>query len=201
MWERFSYYGMRALLVFYMIKGFLGMNDGRAYAVYGAYTALVYATPFVGGMLADRLLGARRAVVWGGLLMAAGHAHDDGRARVGVLRRARAARSAATASSSRTSRRSWATLYPQGDPRRDGGFTLFYMGINLGAALSPLVCGYVGETYGWHYGFGLATLGMLTGVAVFVAPVRVTQVADPRPARSRRAGRCSSSRTTSISSP
>ena len=74
MWERFSYYGMRALLIFYMIKGFLGMNDGRAYAVYGAYTALVYATPFLGGMLADRLLGARRAVVWGGLLMAAGHA-------------------------------------------------------------------------------------------------------------------------------
>src|SRR5206468_9462398 len=69
-----------------------------------------------------------------------------------------------------------AALYPPGDARRDGGFTLFYMGINLGAALSPLVCGYVGETYGWHYGFGLATLGMLTGVAVFVAPVRITQV-------------------------
>src|SRR4029453_9112150 len=67
-------------------------------------------------------------------------------------------------------------LYPPGDARRDGGFTLFYMGINLGAALSPLLCGYVGETYGWHYGFGLATLGMLLGVAVFVAPVRVTQV-------------------------
>ena len=73
MWERFSYYGMRALLVFYMLKGFLRMEDERAYAVYGAYTALVYATPFLGGLLADRLLGARRAVVWGGLLMAAGH--------------------------------------------------------------------------------------------------------------------------------
>src|SRR6186713_3544476 len=73
MWERFSYYGMRALLVLYMIKGFLGMNDNAAYAVYGAYGALVYATPFIGGMLADRLLGARRAVVLGGLLMAAGH--------------------------------------------------------------------------------------------------------------------------------
>src|SRR5688572_24765961 len=73
MWERFSYYGMRALLVLYMIKGFLSMNDGAAYAVYGAYTAMVYATPFIGGMLADRLLGARRAVVLGGLLMAAGH--------------------------------------------------------------------------------------------------------------------------------
>ena len=175
MWERFSYYGMRALLLFYMLKGFLGMDDERAYAVYGAYTALVYATPFVGGLLADRLLGARRAVVWGGLLMAAGH---------GLM----------------TVERAWAfygalallvcgngffkpnistivgQLYAQGDPRRDGGYTLFYMGINLGGALAPLVCGYVGETYGWHYGFGLATLGMLTGVAVFTAPVRVTQV-------------------------
>ena len=73
MWERFSYYGMRALLVFYMIKGFLNFTDGRAYEIYGAYTALVYATPFIGGMLADRLLGARRAVVIGGLLMAMGH--------------------------------------------------------------------------------------------------------------------------------
>ncbi len=74
MWERFSYYGMRALLVFYMIKGFLGYGDDDAYAVYGAYTALVYMTPFFGGMLADRLLGARRAVILGGLLMAAGQA-------------------------------------------------------------------------------------------------------------------------------
>ena len=73
MWERFSYYGMRALLVFYMIKGFLGYGDKQAYAVYGAYGALVYATPYIGGMLADRLLGARRAVVLGGLLMAGGH--------------------------------------------------------------------------------------------------------------------------------
>jgi len=73
MWERFSYYGMRALLVFYMMKGFLEFDDGEAYAVYGAYTALVYMTPFFGGMLADRLLGARRAVIFGGLLMAAGH--------------------------------------------------------------------------------------------------------------------------------
>ena len=73
MWERFSYYGMRALLVFYMTKGFLGYNDNRAYTVYGAYTALVYMTPFIGGMLADRLLGQRIAVIIGGLLMAAGH--------------------------------------------------------------------------------------------------------------------------------
>src|SRR5574339_391908 len=73
MWERFSYYGMRALLLFYMLKGFLGYGDRQAYAVYGSYTALVYMTPFFGGLLADRLLGARRAVILGGLLMAAGH--------------------------------------------------------------------------------------------------------------------------------
>src|SRR5262245_25482981 len=175
MWERFSYYGMRALLIFYMTKGFLGMNDGRAYAVYGAYTALVYATPFVGGMLADRVLGARRAVVWGGLLMAAGHAMMTVE-RAGAFYSALALLICGNGFFKPNISTIVAELYPHGDGRRDGGFTLFYMGINLGAALSPLVCGYVGETYGWHYGFGLATLGMLTGVAVFVAPVRITQV-------------------------
>ena len=88
MWERFSYYGMRALLVLYMLKGFLAMNDNAAYAVYGAYTALVYVTPFIGGMLADRLLGARRAVVLGGLLHGRRALHDDGRAVAGRSSRA-----------------------------------------------------------------------------------------------------------------
>jgi proton-dependent oligopeptide transporter, POT family len=174
MWERFSYYGMRALLLFYMLKGFLGMGDERAYAVYGAYTALVYATPFLGGLLADRLLGARRAVVWGGLFMAAGHALmtvERAWAFYGAL--------ALLVCGNGFFKPNISTivgqLYAQRDPRRDGGYTLFYMGINLGAALAPLLCGYIGETYGWHYGFGLATIGMLVGVAVFVAPVRVTQ--------------------------
>jgi POT family proton-dependent oligopeptide transporter len=175
MWERFSYYGMRALLVLYMIKGFLKLNDSSAYAVYGAYTALVYATPFIGGMLADRLLGARKAVVLGGLLMAAGHllmTIETELAFYGAL--------ALLITGNGFFKPNISTivgsLYPAGSPKRDGGFTIFYMGINLGAAMSPLVCGYVGETYGWHYGFGLATLGMLVGVAVFVTPVRVTQV-------------------------
>jgi POT family proton-dependent oligopeptide transporter len=157
-----------------MLKGFLGMNDDRAYAVYGAYTALVYATPFLGGMLADRLLGARRAVVWGGLLMAAGHALMTVE-RAWAFYAALALLVCGNGFFKPNISAIVATLYPAGDPRRDGGYTLFYMGINLGAALSPLVCGYIGETYGWHYGFGLATLGMLTGVAVFVAPVRITQ--------------------------
>lgn len=174
MWERFSYYGMRALLVLYMIKGFLKMNDGAAYAVYGAYTALVYATPFIGGMLADRLLGSRRAVVLGGLLMAAGHllmTFQNTTAFYGAL--------ALLITGNGFFKPNISTmvgaLYPEGSPKRDGGFTIFYMGINLGGALSPLICGYVGEVFGWHYGFGLATLGMLVGVAVFVAPFRLTQ--------------------------
>ena len=174
MWERFSYYGMRALLVLYMIKGFLGLNDGAAYAVYGAYTALVYATPFIGGMLADRLLGARKAVVLGGVLMAAGHLLMTIETRVAFYG-ALALLIAGNGFFKPNISTIVGSLYPSGSPKRDGGFTLFYMGINLGAAMSPLVCGYVGETYGWHYGFGLATAGMLVGVAVFVAPVRLTQ--------------------------
>jgi len=175
MWERFSYYGMRALLVFYMIKGFLGFGDDEAYAVYGAYTALVYATPFIGGMLADRLLGARRAVVLGGLLMALGHLMmtvEHRAAFFGAL--------ALLITGNGFFKPNISTivgsLYPQDSPKKDSGFTLFYMGINLGAAMAPLLCGYVGENYGWHYGFGLATVGMLVGVAVFVAPVRFTQI-------------------------
>jgi POT family proton-dependent oligopeptide transporter len=174
MWERFSYYGMRALLVFYMMKGFLAYDDSRAYAVYGAYTALVYATPFIGGMLADRLLGARRAVILGGAFMAAGHllmTLETSTAFFGAL--------ALLIVGNGFFKPNISTivggLYPAGDSRRDGGFTLFYMGINLGAALAPLLCGYIGETYGWHYGFGLATIGMLIGLAVFVAPAGVTQ--------------------------
>ena len=175
MWERFSYYGMRALLVFYMIKGFLGYNDNDAYAIYGAYTALVYAAPFIGGMLADRLLGARRAVVIGGLLMAAGHLLMTVENRMAFF----------TALSLLICGNGFfkpnissivGTLYPRGSVKKDAGFTIFYMGINLGAAMSPVLCGYVGETYGWHYGFGLATAGMLIGVAVFVAPNWLTQL-------------------------
>ena len=175
MWERFSYYGMRALLVFYMLKGFLGYGDSEAYAVYGAYTALVYMTPFFGGMIADRLLGARRAVVFGGLLMAAGHLLM-GVENEAAFFTALALLVAGNGFFKPNISTIVGSLYPQGSPKRDSGFTIFYIGINLGAAMSPLLCGYIGETYGWHYGFGLATLGMLAGVAVFVAPMRLGQV-------------------------
>ncbi len=175
MWERFSYYGMRALLVFYMIKGFLGYGDNEAYAVYGAYTALVYATPFIGGMLADRLLGARRAVVLGGLLMAAGHLAMTVENEV-IFFVALALLICGNGFFKPNISTIVGELYPKGSVKKDAGFTIFYMGINLGAAMSPVICGYVGETYGWHYGFGLATFGMLVGVAVFVAPTLLTQL-------------------------
>ncbi len=175
MWERFSYYGMRALLVLYMIKGFLGYSDGNAYKIYGAYTMLVYMTPFFGGMLADRLLGARRAVLLGGMLMAAGHLLMGFESELpffvalGLL-------IAGNGFFKPNISTMVGALYKDGDPRRDSGFTIFYIGINLGAAMAPLLCGYVGETYGWHHGFRLATIGMLVGLAVFYVPTRVAQV-------------------------
>ena len=174
MWERFSFYGMRALLVFYMIKGFLKYGDGQAYTVYGAYTALVYMTPFFGGMLADRLLGARRAVVLGGLLMAAGHLMMTIESSFAFYT-ALALLILGNGFFKPNISAMVGALYPEDSHKRDGGFTLFYMGINLGAAMSPLLCGYIGETFGWHYGFGLATIGMITGTAIFVAPSLLAQ--------------------------
>jgi POT family proton-dependent oligopeptide transporter len=168
MWERFSYYGMRALLIFYMTKGFLGFGDKQAYGVYGAYTALVYATPFIGGMLADKLLGQARAVILGGLLMAAGHllmTFENTTAFYSALALLICGNGFFKPNISTMV----GSMYPAGNPKRDSGFTIFYMGINLGAAMSPLLCGAVGETFGWHYGFGLATLGMLAGLFTFVA--------------------------------
>lgn len=175
MWERFSYYGMRALLVLYMTKGFLRYTDGDAYKVYGAYTALVYMTPFIGGMIADRLLGARRAVVFGGLLMAAGHLLMTIES-AGPFFVALAMLIVGNGFFKPNISTMVGGLYEDGDTRRDAGFTLFYIGINLGAAMAPLLCGFVGEAWGWHYGFGLATVGMLIGLAVFVVPNRVSQV-------------------------
>jgi proton-dependent oligopeptide transporter, POT family len=175
MWERFSYYGMRALLNLYMIKGFLGYSDKAAFAVYGAYTALVYVTGFVGGMLADRLLGTRRAVVLGGLLMAGGHLLMTV-PNTNAFYMALALLVVGNGFFKPNISTTVGSLYPPGSPKKDSGFTIFYMGINLGATLSPLLCGYVAAKYGWHYGFGIATIGMLVGLAVFVAPIRITQM-------------------------
>ena len=191
MWERFSFYGMRALLILYMTKGFLGYGDTDAYAVYGAYTALVYMTPLFGGLLADRLLGQRRAVIFGGLLMALGQllmvVNWDISVPIGdhsvVLVERHTAFFTALAlliCGNGFFKPNISTivgsLYGRDNPRRDGGFTIFYMGVNLGAAIAPLLCSYLGETIDWRLGFGLATIGMLVGAAIFVAPRAVTQV-------------------------
>jgi len=175
MWERFSYYGMRALLIFYMIKGFLGYGDKEAYTIYGAYGALVYMTPLFGGMIADRLLGQRKAVVLGGALMATGHLFMGVENEI-VFFIALALLILGNGFFKPNISTIVGSLYPAGSPKRDSGFTLFYIGINLGAAMAPLLCGYIGETYGWHYGFGLATGGMLIGLAVFMLPKVLTQV-------------------------
>ncbi len=175
MWERFSFYGMRALLTFYMIKGFLKYSDTEAYAVYGAYTALVYTAPLLGGILADQLLGPRRAVILGGLLMAAGHLLMTVQHTIAFFT-ALALLIAGNGFFKPNISTIVGSLYGHQGGKKDAGFTIFYMGINLGAAMAPILCGYVGETYGWHYGFGLATVGMLIGVAIFAAPNRLTQM-------------------------
>lgn len=166
LWERFSFYGMRALLVLYMTKA-LQYADDRAYGIYGAYVGFVYATPLVGGMLADRFLGARRAIVTGGILMALGHfamAIEHPIFFFGAM--------ALIISGNGFFKPNISTLvgslYENHDARRDGAFTIFYMGINIGAGLAPLLCGYLGERLGWHYGFTLAGVGMVVGLAVFL---------------------------------
>jgi POT family proton-dependent oligopeptide transporter len=182
MWERFSFYGMKALLLLYLTKYHL-FGDTGGLNLLGAYGGLVYCLPVLGGMLADRWLGMRKAVVFGGVLLCLGHfgmAYEGEQARqVGdtVVRDTAAL---------------WVfysslaliimgvgflkpnisvivgKLYPDNDPRRDSGFSLFYAGINLGALFASLVCGVLGEKYGWKYGFGAAGLGMLAGLLMFL---------------------------------
>jgi POT family proton-dependent oligopeptide transporter len=149
-WERFSYYGMRALLVLYMTRH-LHYDRAHALEIYALYTGLVYLTPLIGGSLADALLGRRKAVLIGGLLIALGLlivGNGFFKPNISTI---------------------VGGLYREGDTRRDGGFTIFYMGINLGAFFSPIVCGYLGEKVGWHVGFSAAAVGMLLGLGVFVA--------------------------------
>jgi amino acid/peptide:H+ symporter len=189
MWERFSYYGMRALLTLYMVKYLLldpekakavlgypalesliitafGASDvqGMASQIYGLYTGFVYLSPLFGGMLADKIFGQRKTVYIGALLMALGHflmaiesffllalffiILGNGAFKPNISTQV-------------------GNLYVKGDPRRDGAFTIFYMGVNLGATFSPLICGTLGELYGWHYGFGAAGVGMLVGLVIY----------------------------------
>lgn len=174
MWERFSYYGMRALLMFYLVQHWL-FSDSEASMVYGAYTALVYIAPVIGGYLADRYLGQRKAVLYGAVLLTFGHFlmafEGDGGTDSDFLKIFWLALAFIIVGSGFLKANisvMVGQLYRRTDVRRDGAYTIFYMGINLGAALGSLLCGYLGQTYGWKYGFGAAGIGMLLGLIVFV---------------------------------
>ena len=173
LWERFSYYGMRAILVLYLISNVNGDNPGfgwdesDAISLYGTYTMLVYVMSIAGGLIADKLWGQKRTVLIGGLLLCAGHgilavdalwAFYAGLGLI-ILGVGGLKPNISTMVGG---------LYPQGDLRRYKGFTIFYIGINIGAFLSALIVGGIAEVYGWHYGFGLAGIGMLLGQAVFM---------------------------------
>ena len=200
MWERFSYYGMRALLVLYLITstseeladgqanwnpGF-GWSEDAAYLLYGLYTWAVYLTPILGGLLADRILGTHRSMIIGGWIIAAGHILLGATEFFGIT-----AGQAVTLQTGPGALICFVSglflivvgtgffkpcvsvmvgqLYQHNDERRDGGFTIFYMGINVGAVLAPLIAGTLGETVGWHWGFGAAAVGMILGISIYQA--------------------------------
>ncbi|HVR90159.1 MAG TPA: peptide MFS transporter [Novosphingobium sp.] len=174
MWERFSYYGMRALLVLYLTKHWL-YGDGKANLIYGAYGALVYITPVLGGLIADRYLGQRKAVIFGGTLLALGHGlmavEGSGGQSDPVINVFWMALSFIIVGSGFLKANISVIvgqLYKMTDVRRDAAYTIFYMGVNVGAALGTILVGYLGETIGWSYGFGLAGIGMVIGLVIFV---------------------------------
>jgi POT family proton-dependent oligopeptide transporter len=172
MWERLSYYGMRALLVLFMVeqaqKGGLGLNDKVAAAIYGIYTAGVYLSALPGGWVADRLLGAQRSIGIGGVIIAAGH-FTLAVPRIETFFLGLLFIVIGTGLLKPNISALVGQLYPGGGARRDAGFTIFYMGINLGALLGPLVCSWLGEHFNWHYGFVAAGVGMVLGLAQFNA--------------------------------
>ena len=193
MWERFSYYGMRALLTLYMVKylflpgradqvigyewlksaheflvGPLGVQPFASY-IYGDYTALVYLTPILGGLLADRVLGQRRTVIIGGLLMAMGHFLMAFEA---LFLIALALLILGIGAFKPNISTQVGALYPPNDHRRDRAYSIFYVGINVGAFLAPLVCGALAARYGWHAGFGAAGVGMLLSLGIYLGGAR-----------------------------
>ena len=218
MWERFSYYGMRSLLVLYMVKYLLarhsqrrhrlygvarrleavfGPLDGQPLAsqIYGLYTAFVYLTPILGGYVADRWLGQRRTVIIGAVLMALGHfmmAFES------LFLFALLALILGNGAFKPNISTQVGRLYPPGDPRRDRAYSVFYVGINLGAFFSPLVCGTLGEEIGWGYGFSAAGVGMLIALGIYFFALRILPPdvrrehhhAPWRAADTRRAARC-----------
>ena len=201
MWERFSYYGMRALLVLYMVhhllrpgtaEGVLGLATLRrvleaaagplaiqplSSLIYGLYTSLVYFTPIIGGLLADRVLGQRRTVIIGASLMAVGHFLM---AVPSLFLLALFVLILGNGAFKPNISTQVGGLYPPGDPRRDRAFSIFYVGINLGALLAPLVCGTLGEEVGWHYGFAAAGVGMVIGLAIYLSAGSTLPADEPR---------------------
>lgn len=186
MWERFSYYGMRALLVLYMVAPATGDNpglaldEGSAKAIYGTYVSLVYLTPIAGGWIADRILGLRRAVLYGGIVIAVGHylmaVQSEATFWLGLLTIALGTGLLKPNVSGMVGE-----LYAEADTRRDAGFSIFYMGINLGSLLAPLACGTLGEEYDWHLGFAAAGVGMTLGVIQYVLGKRHLRGAGEHP--------------------
>jgi POT family proton-dependent oligopeptide transporter len=182
MWERFSFYGMKALLFLYLTKYHL-FSDADGYILLGTYAGLAYALPLLGGMLSDRYLGMRKSVLLGGALLTlgqlgmaytgnaasgvAGSAQQDAFA-VQVMYLSLALIAMGVGFLKPNISTIVGRLYPDGDPRRDSGFTIFYMGINIGAALSSLIVAYIGETFGWGYGFGLGGIMMALGLVQFM---------------------------------
>ena len=184
MWERFSFYGMKALLIFYLTKYYL-FSDDAGNLLIGSYAALVYAMPVVGGFIADRYLGFRKAIVFGGILLVLGHlgmayegnattksltgeiSRDDFALQIFYLSLAFIVMGVGFLKANISSL--VGELYAEGDKRRDSGFTIFYMGINLGSFLATLICVWLGEVYGWSYGFAAAGVGMLLGLITFIS--------------------------------
>ena len=187
MFERFSYYGMRAILILFMTasiaNGGLGFGDNKAGSVYGLYVSSVYLMCLGGGWIADRITGQRRAVLIGGVLIAAGEfslmVPGDGFFYLGLV-----LLMAGTGMLKGNVSTIVGQLYAPGDKRRDSGFSIFYMGINLGATIAPLICGYLGQRVSWRLGFGAAGLGMLIGVIQYVATGRYLGTAGAEPSSS-----------------
>ena len=165
LWERFSFYGMKALLLLYMTKHLL-FSDETSFGIFAAYMSLVYITPLWGGIIADKILGYRKAILLGGILMAMGHFFLSIETpfffytSLGLLIVGNGFFKPNISSFV-------GALYEKDDQRRDAGFTIFYLGINLGSALAPLICAWIADLYGWHYGFALAGIGMLAGLVCF----------------------------------
>ena len=185
LWERFSYYGMRALLVLYMTaavsSGGLGFDVAKAGALYGLYTAMVYLLSLPGGWIADRFLGQRKSVLYGGVLIASGNL-CLAMPHIALFYSGLAISAIGTGLLKPNASVMVGQLYSAEDRRRDAGFSIFYMGINLGAFIAPIVCGYAGQRINWHLGFAIAALGMVLGLIQYVAGGRHLGEAGLKPA-------------------